>query len=82
MALGYVIGSILKRNSISYSDDKITVKIDDIEGMGGKFIQVISFEAWLPITLPHSGSPGLCSLGCVDHDAVGFIAFLCPDRYR
>ena len=45
MALGYVIGSILKRNSISYSDDKITVKIDDIEGMGGKFIQVVSFEA-------------------------------------
>ena len=49
MALGYEIGSILKRNSISYSDDKLTIKIDDIEGMDQKFVQAsAAYHATFP----------------------------------
>ena len=40
MALGYEIGTVMKRTSEVYSDDKLTVKIDDIEGMNRKFVQV------------------------------------------
>ena len=40
MALGYEIGTIMKRTSTSYSDDRITVKLDDIEGMDRTFVQV------------------------------------------
>lgn len=40
MALGYEIGTIMKRTSTSYSDDKISIKLDDIEGMDHTFVQV------------------------------------------
>ena len=40
MALGYEIGTIMKRTSTSYSDDKICIKLDDIEGMDQTFVQV------------------------------------------
>ncbi len=40
MALGYEVGTIMKRTSECYSDDELTIKIDDIEGMGCKFVQV------------------------------------------
>ena len=40
MALGYEIGTIMKRTSVSYSDDKVTIKLDDIEGMERQFVQV------------------------------------------
>ena len=40
MALGYEIGTIMKRTSIVYSDSRLTVKLDNIEGMGKQFVQV------------------------------------------
>ena len=40
MALGYEIGTIMKRNSIIHSDDRLTIKLDTIEGMGHGFVQV------------------------------------------
>ena len=40
MALGYEIGTIMKRTSTSYSDDRISIKLDDIEGMDQTFVQV------------------------------------------
>eukprot|EP00884_Botryococcus_braunii_P008179 jgi/Botrbrau1/17362/Bobra.0015s0103.1 len=40
MALGYEIGTIMKRASRVYSDDSITIKIDDIEGMPHQYIQI------------------------------------------
>ena len=40
MALGYEIGTIMKRNSIIHSDDRLTIKLDTIEGMGRGFVQV------------------------------------------
>lgn len=40
MALGYTIGTIMRRTSVVYSDEKITVKVDDVEGMACKFVQV------------------------------------------
>lgn len=40
MALGYEIGTIMKRTSVVYSDDRLTIKFDDIEGMGSTFLQV------------------------------------------
>lgn len=40
MALGYEIGTIMKRTSTSYSDDKITIKLDQIEGMDRTFVQI------------------------------------------
>lgn len=40
MALGYEIGTIMKRTSTSYSDDKITIKLDDIEGVERTYVQV------------------------------------------
>lgn len=43
MALGYEIGTIMKRTSTVYSDDTLTVKLDDIEGMGRTFIQACIF---------------------------------------
>lgn len=42
MALGYEIGTIMKRTSTVYSDACLTVKLDDIEGMGRQFIQACS----------------------------------------
>ena len=42
MALGYEIGTIMKRTSTVYSDACLTVKLDDIEGMGRQFIQARS----------------------------------------
>jgi hypothetical protein len=41
MALGYEIGTIMKRESKVYHDDNITIKFDDIEGMPQRYIQVI-----------------------------------------
>ena len=43
MALGYEIGTIMKRNSIIHSDDRLTIKLDTIEGMGAGFVQVLLF---------------------------------------
>ena len=43
MALGYEIGTIMKRNSIIHSDDSLTIKLDTIEGMGAGFVQVHLF---------------------------------------
>lgn len=40
MALGYEIGSILKRTSAVFSDGQICVKLDSIEGMKQSFVQV------------------------------------------
>ncbi|KAK9815690.1 hypothetical protein WJX72_008170 [[Myrmecia] bisecta] len=40
MALGYEIGTIMKRTSTVYSDERLTIKIDDIEGMNCKFVQI------------------------------------------
>lgn len=40
MALGYEIGTIMKRTSTSYSDEKISIKLDDIEGVDRTFVQV------------------------------------------
>lgn len=40
MALGYEIGTIMKRTSTSYSDDRITIKLDNIEGIEQTFVQV------------------------------------------
>ena len=40
MALGYEIGTIMKRNSIIHSDDSLTIKLDTIEGLGPGFVQV------------------------------------------
>ena len=40
MALGYEIGTIMKRTSTIHSNDKLTVKLDAIEGMGKGFVQV------------------------------------------
>mmetsp|Transcript_11150 Transcript_11150/g.33431 ORF Transcript_11150/g.33431 Transcript_11150/m.33431 type:complete len:669 (+) Transcript_11150:244-2250(+) len=40
MALGYEIGTIMKRTSTVYRDDNLTIKLDDIEGMGRQFVQV------------------------------------------
>jgi hypothetical protein len=40
MALGYEIGTIMKRESKVYHDDNITIKFDDIEGMPQRYIQV------------------------------------------
>jgi hypothetical protein len=48
MALGYEIGTIMKRTSTVYSDDCLTVKLDDIEGMGRQFIQACSRACCLP----------------------------------
>ncbi len=42
MALGYEIGTIMKRTSTSYSDDKVTIKLDQIEGMDRTFVQVMT----------------------------------------
>ena len=46
MALGYEIGTIMKRNSIIHSDDRLTVKLDTIEGMGHGFVQVRPPACW------------------------------------
>ncbi|PRW57239.1 Uridine-cytidine kinase C [Chlorella sorokiniana] len=40
MALGYEIGSIMRRTSEVYSDDSLTVKFDHIEGMETVYVQV------------------------------------------
>lgn len=40
MALGYEIGSILKRTSRVWQDDQLMIKIDEIDGMEHKFVQV------------------------------------------
>ena len=40
MALGYEIGTIMKRSSTLHSDDSLTIKTDDIEGMDQAFTQV------------------------------------------
>lgn len=40
MALGYQIGTIMKKTSTVYRDDDLTIKLDDIEGMGRRFVQV------------------------------------------
>ncbi len=56
MALGYEIGTIMKRTSTSYSDDKVTIKLDQIEGMDRTFVQVTTFpfqSPFPPIPSPH-----------------------------
>ena len=40
MALGYEIGTIMKRTSTLMSDASVSVKLDNIEGMTHQFIQV------------------------------------------
>ncbi|KAL8150613.1 hypothetical protein V2J09_020421 [Rumex salicifolius] len=40
MALGYTIAAILKRNSHIFSDDKVSVKIDWLEQLNRKYLQV------------------------------------------
>lgn len=40
MALGYTIATILKRVSKVYSDDELSVKVDKLEMLQQKFIQV------------------------------------------
>ena len=51
MALGYEIGTIMKRNSIIHSDDRLTIKLDTIEGMGHGFVQV-SHQYTVHIQIP------------------------------
>ncbi|EIE18178.1 hypothetical protein COCSUDRAFT_49381 [Coccomyxa subellipsoidea C-169] len=40
MALGYEIGTMLKRSSEVYADETVTVKLDDIEGMDRQYVQI------------------------------------------
>ncbi len=40
MALGYEIGTMLKRSSAVWSDEALTIKIDDIEGMNQQYVQI------------------------------------------
>ena len=40
MALGYEIGTMLRRSSSVYSDEQLTIKLDDIEGMDKQFVQI------------------------------------------
>lgn len=40
MALGYTIAAILKRNSHTFSDDRVCVKIDWLEQLNRKYVQV------------------------------------------
>ncbi|KAK9917284.1 hypothetical protein WJX75_002761 [Coccomyxa subellipsoidea] len=40
MALGYEIGTMLKRSSQVYADETVTVKLDDIEGMDRQYVQI------------------------------------------
>lgn len=40
MALGYTIATILKRSSHIFSDDRVCVKIDWLEQLNRKYIQV------------------------------------------
>ena len=40
MALGYEIGTIMKRTSVVYTESRLTVKLDTVEGMGHQFLQV------------------------------------------
>ena len=48
MALGYEIGTMMKRTSVVYSDERLTIKLDEIEGMDPTFvqIQVCCLPAW------------------------------------
>lgn len=49
MALGYTIASILKRSSHVFSDDRVSVKVDWLEQLNRKYIQVciyIYIYAW------------------------------------
>ena len=45
MALGYEIGSIMKRTSTLFRDDAVSVKMDLIEGMERQYIQVWPTQA-------------------------------------
>ena len=45
MALGYEIGTIMKRTSTLVCDGAVSVKLDDIEGMTHQFIQVCSMPS-------------------------------------
>lgn len=40
MALGYEIGTMLKRSSQVYFDETLTIKIDEIEGMDRQYVQI------------------------------------------
>jgi len=53
MALGYEIGTIMKRTSIVYADSKLTIKLDTIDGMGGQFVQVCHFQCHWTIGTLH-----------------------------
>ena len=58
MALGYEIGTIMKRTSVVYADSRLTVKLDTIEGMGKHFVQVLRCAApGCPIPTSYSMTP-------------------------
>ncbi|KAK2078989.1 hypothetical protein QBZ16_002679 [Prototheca wickerhamii] len=42
MALGYDVGTIMRRTSRAYSVDGLTIKLDEIEGMDKTFVQIQS----------------------------------------
>ncbi len=43
MALGYEIGTIMKRTSVLFeADGEVTIKFDDVEGLG-QYVQVRAF---------------------------------------
>ncbi|KAL6785836.1 CMPK1 [Auxenochlorella protothecoides x Auxenochlorella symbiontica] len=44
MALGYDVGTIMRRTSRTFSNDRVTIKLDAIEGMDRSFVQVQSKE--------------------------------------
>jgi len=61
MGLGYTIATILKRSSHVFSDERIIVKIDWLEQLNRKYIQVldhlrtlpdISFSAFVTLIIP------------------------------
>ena len=56
MALGYEIGTIMKRTSTLVHDGAVSVKLDNIEGMTHQFIQVCS----VPLGMHSSAEQHLC----------------------
>mmetsp|Transcript_11753 Transcript_11753/g.27900 ORF Transcript_11753/g.27900 Transcript_11753/m.27900 type:complete len:500 (-) Transcript_11753:1014-2513(-) len=40
MALGYEIGTIMQRKTVSWDCPRFTIKVDDIEGMPSRYIQI------------------------------------------
>lgn len=48
MALGYQIGTVMKRESKVYTDDNIIIKFDAIENMPHQYIQVTPSKRLFP----------------------------------